>query len=487
MKVGISIRTQIHAVLALAATFCIITVISSSISTQEIINGIRTSYTLNATLSNFYTTVQKMDVEARDWVYLQSEEKYKEYEGFLEEARQQLQAISDHSQNHLRWRMGLLDNMLDYYQAPIEQFRQGDLGAYDTYNVLQYRCKLIRDTATDYYGYLSDYLEQNASQVQRQWQLKWIVQAGSLGLLVVMGIVLNGIYSRSILHPIQILMANTRKVQNGDYRLEPIGNSCSELAVMAKTMEEMAQQVQRNMDVLKKNAELEQALHQEESQRLVMQNLVTQAELRSLQSQINPHFLFNTLSMISKSAYLNHDTTTNELIDCLAEFLRYALEKSSTTATLEEEIHSIHDYLFIQKKRFGQRLDFEIDVPREIPRLKMPAIILQPLVENAIKHGVDSMTNAAVVSLKVRKRDNTIRIQVEDNGVGMSAETLEKLQASLSLGLETSQGGQGTGIGLTNVYRRLKMYFGKEMHFNIESDEGCGTLVTIDLPDEEEV
>ena len=69
----------------------------------------------------------------------------------------------------------------------------------------------------------------------------------------------------------------------------------------------------------------------------------------------------------------------------------------------------------------------------------------------------------------------------------MSAETLEKLQASLSLGLETSQGGQGTGIGLTNVYRRLKMYFGKEMHFNIESDEGCGTLVTIDLPDEEEV
>jgi len=303
----------------------------------------------------------------------------------------------------------------------------------------------------------------------------------------VMGIVLNGIYSRSILHPIQILMANTRKVQNGDYRLEPIGNSCSELAVMAKTMEEMAQQVQRNMDVLKKNAELEQALHQEESQRLVMQNLVTQAELRSLQSQINPHFLFNTLSMISKSAYLNHDTTTNELIDCLAEFLRYALEKSSTTATLEEEIHSIHNYLFIQKKRFGQRLDFEIDVPREIPRLKMPAIILQPLVENAIKHGVDSMTNAAVVSLKVRKRDNTIRIQVEDNGVGMSAETLEKLQASLSLGLETSQGGQGTGIGLTNVYRRLKMYFGKEMHFNIESDEGCGTLVTIDLPDEEEV
>ena len=249
-----------------------------------------------------------------------------------------------------------------------------------------------------------------------------------------------------------------------------------------ETMEEMAQQVQRNMDVLKKNAELEQALHQEESQRLVMQNLITQAELRSLQSQINPHFLFNTLSMISKSAYLNHDTTTNELIDCLAEFLRYALEKSSTTATLEEEIHSIHNYLFIQKKRFGQRLDFEIDVPGEIPRLKMPAIILQPLVENAIKHGVDSMTNAAVVSLKVRKRDNTIRIQVEDNGVGMSAETLEKLQASLSLGLETSQGGQGTGIGLTNVYRRLKMYFGKEMHFNIESDEAAASWLPLICP-----
>lgn len=117
----------------------------------------------------------------------------------------------------------------------------------------------------------------------------------------------------------------------------------------------------------------------------------------------------------------------------------------------------------------------------------MPAIILQPLVENAIKHGIDAMTTEAVISLKVRQRQRQIMIQIEDNGVGMSAEVLEHLQSCLRLGLESSGNAHGAGIGLTNVYRRLQMYFGKEMQFTVESEEGCGTLITICLPVEEEL
>lgn len=111
--------------------------------------------------------------------------------------------------------------------------------------------------------------------------------------------------------------------------------------------------------------------------------------------------------------------------------------------------------------------------------------MLQPLVENAIKHGVGPLTEEAVISLKVRYRDGHARIQIEDNGVGMSAEQLEELQSCLKLGLGSSNGGNGTGIGLTNVYRRLRMYFGADLQFTIESEENCGTLITISLPVEE--
>lgn len=484
LKVRSSIRSQIYAVLVLSAVLCVSVVLLSSTSTQEAIQGTRTFFDCNSALSNFYVTVDKMDSFARDWVYSGDEETYRSYQQQADLARQELRLICSLGNSQLVWRLGRLENMLDYYQQPIDRFLGGEAAAYETYSMLSYRCVLIRNTATTYYTYLADYLQECADDVQARWQVKWIVQLVALTLLVAVGMCISSSYSKGILRPIQTMTQNARKVQHGDFHLEPVGEAPAELAVMADAFAEMAGQVERNIDILKKNAKLEQILLRQESERLSMQNLVTQAELRSLQAQINPHFLFNTLSMISKSAYLSHDGTTSELIDRLAQFLRYALDKSSTTSTLREEINSIENYLFIQKKRFAGRLDFVVDVPEPVPDLQMPAIVLQPLVENAVKHGVDPLTEEAVISLKVRTLNRRVRIQIEDNGIGMSAQQLENLQSYLKLGLDSSSGGQG--IGLTNVYRRLKVYFGEALQFNMESEENCGTLITISLPMEEE-
>lgn len=478
---------QIHAVLGVTAALCISVVLISSLSTQEAIQGIRLLFNGNIALSNFYVTVDKMDSHAREWLYSSNAADYDNYRQMAENAREQLALIKAYGDEGLIWRLGRLENMLDYYQHPIDAYLAGEKSSYDASSDLIYRCQLIRNTAPTYYTYLTNYLQTNADRVQNQWQKRWGIQILVLLVLIAVGLTVSGSYSKSILQPIQTLMDNARRIQKGDFHLEPVGHAAAELAVMADTFSEMASQVEQNMDVLKKNAQLEQILLRQESERLAMQNLVTQAELRSLQAQINPHFLFNTLSMISKSAYLSHDTTTNELIDRLAEFLRYALDKSSTTSTLREEITSIENYLFIQKKRFAGRLDFIVDVSPDVPNLKMPAIVLQPLVENAIKHGIDPLTEEAVISLKVRCQNQQVRIRVEDNGIGMSAEQLENLQSCLKLGLDSSSGGRNAGIGLTNVYRRLKMYFGGEMQFSIESEESCGTLVTISLPVEGDI
>ena len=487
VKICSSIRTQIHAVLVLSAALCVSVVLLSSTSTQEAIRGTRTFFDCNSALSNFYVTVDRMDSFARDWVYSGDQLDYENYQRQAGLARQEMETIRALGDEEVSWRLGRLENMLNYYQQPIDQLMAGETAVYETYNMLSYRCMLIRNTATTYYAYLADYLQESADAVQARWQKKWIAQMAALTLLVGAGMFISSSYSKGILRPIQTMTQNARKVQHGDFQLEPVERAPSELAVMADAFAEMAGQVEQNIDVLKKNAQLEQILLRKESERLSMQNLVTQAELRSLQAQINPHFLFNTLSMISKSAYLSHDATTSELIDRLAQFLRYALDKSSTTSTLREEIQSIENYLFIQKKRFAGRLDFVVDVPDQIPNLQMPAIVLQPLVENAIKHGVDPLTEEAVISLKVRASGRRVRIQIEDNGIGMSAQQLEELQSYLDLGLDSSSGGRDGGIGLSNVYRRLRVYFGGNFQFSIESEENCGTLITISLPVEEDV
>lgn len=486
LKIGTSIRKQLYIVLALTAFLCISVVLVSGLSTREVIQSARALFTSNSTLSDFYTTVEKMDASARDWVYSGEAEDYRSYQHLAQLARNDLEQISTSGDVQLAWRLSRLENMLDYYHKPLDEFRAGKRSAYETYNELAYRCRLIRNTTTKYYTYLAEYLQSNAETIQARWKSRWMMQLVTLSLFALAGIAVSGYYSKSILRPIQIMMENARRIQKGDFNLKPIGQASAELAVMANTFSEMAGQVEKNMDVLKENAQLEQMLLREESEHLAMQNLVTQAELRSLQAQINPHFLFNTLSMISKSAYLSQDTTTSELIDRLAGFLRYALDKSSTTSTLREEINSIENYLFIQKKRFSGRLDFLVDVAEQVPNLKMPAIVLQPLVENAIQHGIGPLAEEMVISLKVRNWDGRVRIQIEDNGIGMSAEQLETLQSCLKLGLESSSRISGTGIGLTNVYRRLKIYYGNDVQFNIESEENCGTLITISLPSEVE-
>ena len=487
MKVGISIRTQLYAFLTLTALLCVSVVLLSIASTQEVIQSTHTFFDCNSSLSSFYATIDEMDNAARDWVYSQSSADYQMYLQYVTNARGELEQIRSSADSQLAWRIGLLENMMDYYRKPIQAFLTGERTTYQTYSELLYRCGLIRDTATDYHNYLANFMQEHASAIQARWQQKCVIQISTLMILILAGMAISSFYSKSILRPIQTLTENARRVQRGEFHLEPIGQASAELAVMADAFAEMASHVEQNIDVVKKNAQLEQMVLRQESERLTMQNLVTQAELRTLQAQINPHFLFNTLSMISKSAYLSHDTTTSELIDRLAEFLRYALDKSNTTSTLQEEINSIQNYLFIQKKRFSGRLDFVVDVAEDIPPLQMPAIVLQPLVENAIKHGVGPLTEEAVISLKVRFRDGRVRIQIEDNGVGMSAEQLEELQSRLKLGLGSSNGGDGTGIGLTNVYRRLKMYFGTDLQFTMESEENCGTLITISLPVEESV
>lgn len=479
------IRAKLMSYLAIVGALCVLVILFSNFTVSDNLENSRLFFDCNKNLSDFYSNITEMDTVARNYLYERTGENYDEFLRLLEAARGNLETIAVSVDDATQWRIERLENMLDYYCEPMRDFIGGETSVYDTYNALYYRKNLITNTATTYYGHLANYMKFKTDSMQAMWERQRNLQFVLLAVVAAFAVAMGGVYGKGIYAPISAMVENTKRLKKGNYCLEPIETNLAELGILADSFTEMAASVEKSVGALKENARLEYALLKQENDNLAMQNLVTEAELHSLQAQINPHFLFNTLSMISKSAYISGDTTTSELMDKLSEFLRYALDKANKNSTLYEEIESIKNYIFIQQKRFSGRIRFEVDVEPDAPNIPMPAIVLQPLMENAILHGASAMTEEALIAVKIHRFRDRVHIHIEDNGAGMRAEDLEALQSKLKMGLESSPGSRGSGIGLTNVYRRLQMYFGAGMQFSIDSEEGCGTVVTVAVPIEE--
>ncbi len=202
------------------------------------------------------------------------------------------------------------------------------------------------------------------------------------------------------------------------------------------------------------------------------ERLLLHARMEALQNQINPHFLFNTLNSVSSLVRFDPDTA-RQLIIKLANILRRLLHSSDAFVPLREELEFIDDYLDIEVVRFGpDKLQVIKDLDPPSLDVMVPSMLLQPLVENSIKHGLSSKIEGGSVYLRSRLNDSKLLIEIEDNGVGMGAANF----------LERPSGLGGTGIGMANVAERLKVLYGETAKMTIDSHEGKGTLVRIRLP-----
>jgi two-component system sensor histidine kinase YesM len=200
----------------------------------------------------------------------------------------------------------------------------------------------------------------------------------------------------------------------------------------------------------------------------------SEAEFKVLASQINPHFLYNTLETIRMKAYANKDKETADLIKTLGKFMRRSLDVSGDLVTAESELNFVKNYLILQSARFGDRVQFNIysEVP---PQTLILPLIIQPIVENCYAHGVESMKTGAYIFIKLLKRGNNCFIEVTDNGKGMSPEKLEEVR----LKINKSDTNSGKSIGLTNTNSRVRKFYGEEYGMEIFSEEGKGTTVRI--------
>lgn len=213
-----------------------------------------------------------------------------------------------------------------------------------------------------------------------------------------------------------------------------------------------------------------------------------QTELTALQSQINPHFLYNTLDTIRGQAMCDDNLEVANMIETLACFFRYSISRKGNMVTLRDELNNIHNYMRIQQYRFNHRFSMEIIIDDEDAAaydFYVPRLILQPIVENAILHGLEEKRENAQVIIEVSAADDLI-ITISDNGKGMSLKELddlnERIHSQRSLTASDGEKKRGSGIALPNINKRIQLLFGDRYGLNIYSSEGCGTDVELILP-----
>lgn len=241
-----------------------------------------------------------------------------------------------------------------------------------------------------------------------------------------------------------------------------------EIGQLSRQFNYMVESIRRLMDQVVEKTEQNNSL--ELAQREI--------KLKMMASQINPHFLFNALESIRMNAHLKGDQEIANVVRRLGKMMRKSLEVGRENIMLKEELEMVSSYLEIQKFRYENRLKYEIDVDSSVMNFRIPPLIIQPLVENAVVHGVENKEDGVKVVVSIRRLEEMLEVRVKDNGMGMTPGRLQEVRESIMASEESEK----NRIGLRNVYQRLVLTYGEKHGLNIDSTYGEGTLIIFTLP-----
>lgn len=281
-------------------------------------------------------------------------------------------------------------------------------------------------------------------------------------LSLALAILISIIISRNFLYPIKDLRDAMSRFKHGDLDTVVAVKQENEFGELADSFNDMTKRI-KNLVITNKQAE----------------HAKRKFELKSLQDQINPHFLYNTLDSIVWMAEAEMNQEVVEMTDSLAKLFRISINRGSEFVTIAQELEHIESYLKIQKLRYGYKLNYNIQADLSLLHCRIIKIIIQPIVENAIYHGIKKLATPGMISINVKDINNNITIIISDNGVGMESEVVKKLLDS-NVHSSASKG----GIGVNNVDQRIKLYYGKKYGVTIESVVFEGTTVTLSIPKE---
>ena len=356
-------------------------------------------------------------------------------------------------------------NNLEIYKNRIEQNLKDGNKYEDNIEIwendVQIVTSLLRETIFQYIFFEIKDLQQARTQYQKFFVEMIRFSVVAFAAIFVLITALSYYIPLSITRPIRKLSEVTDQVAKGDLTVRSDVRTGAEVSVLSDSLNTMIDKIDELLEQVKKE-----------------QVRLRKAEFELLQSQINPHFLYNTLDAIVWLAEAGEQKKVVSMVGSLSDFFRTSLNQGKDIITIKEELQHSRSYLEIQQMRYQDILNYEIHVPEELHRYLIPKITIQPLVENALYHGIKNKRGLGRIVISGRKEEDFLILQIEDNGIGMRKERLDQVKEGMNQKIPTEK----DIYGLYNVNERIRLNFGEKYGLSIESTYGEGTVVSIILP-----
>ncbi|MDO4620415.1 MAG: histidine kinase [Lachnospiraceae bacterium] len=359
-------------------------------------------------------------------------------------------------------------------------------------NVEKYKKKY--EESLELYRYISSeitslnnqlFINNNKRYEALREMLRYLETSNSILMLVIVACALIFITmtSRSTVRPLTNMANTARLVGEGNFHVKmPDVESEDELGTVTRAFNTMVESLDDYMRQTQEGMRQHQKMVERE---LLMETHLKEAQLKFLQSQINPHFLFNSLNAGVQLAMIEDADQTGIFLEKMADFFRYNVKKGQEDATLAEELEAVDNYVYILNVRFTGDIHVTKEVDESLYDLRMPSMILQPLVENAVNHGIRDIDWEGQIRLSVEKKEDHVEIIVQDNGKGMSSEQIDAVLKGE--GQQSAEQRDSTGVGMNNVIKRMELYYQQENPVRIISEgENKGTSVILSIPFREE-
>jgi two-component system, sensor histidine kinase YesM len=469
---NLSIRTKI------LASLCVVIFLMGTTNVVSMLQVLNYSRQYDAIITNITTANSisgsiKPDIDNEMWKIVAGKIKFSDgnqYE-ILESVNAKVRWMMENTDSQrARVKLDLILRTLQSLKEYVDQM--GDKIALNSTSAeneavlenIRFATSVMEEVVQDYVLYEVNRTE-GQYQVMREGYVRW--QIFSIILIfsaVAFSVVAAWGLSKSIYTPIKKLHDVTTTITKNDLQALMTSDNVDEITELGMSFNIMIGKIKELLD-----------------SKIKEQENLKKAELRALQAQINPHFLYNTLDTIIWMAEAKRTDQVVKIVSALSSFFRISLSKGMDWITIGDEVERIRSYLTIQKMRYQDILDFKIEVEEDAASNTILKLILQPLVENALYHGIKNKRQGGTITVRARRKgEEEIQLEVEDDGIGFTPEKLSQLRAELED--ESGDIKLESGFGIGNVNKRIRLYYGKPYGLSVESEYATGTCVTLVIP-----
>lgn len=485
LSVQNSIQTRLSFVMALVMVFvvCINFFIFEQIHTG--VDRIDAVFSSNAAINDLSDTLNKLEGTVYEYLNIKGTKALENYYRYEQDYRELLDKLNDRNvDNEVKMLEKNIRRMSESYLNQTSETVQAKRGR----NIEKYKASYEKELQL--YEYINSYIyklnnlrfRMNSSNYQLLLSSMDVLYRLALVVIFIVaavGVAIIILFVQSMIRPLTQLSSTAHEVAMGNLNVPILPVVCEdEVGVVTRSFNQMLDSIRIHIKQQRESIEKQAQMKERE---LLMETHLKEAQLKYLQSQINPHFLFNSLNAGAQLAMMEDAEQTGIFVEKMADFFRYNVKKGQEDATLGEELEAVDNYIYILNVRFAGDIHFSKEVDESLENVRMPSMILQPVVENAVNHGIRDIEWEGKIHLTVTGDADYIRISVKDNGKGM---TQEQIEGVLSGNRERrNEEGDSTGIGMNNVISRLELYYEESGLMEINSEgEGKGTEAVIYIP-----